>query len=191
MNSFSQAEFHNALQLSVDTPIPHTGTILSNPPILSLSFQRQKPTPTNDERWHFFEIISEGTWKEAAHQTFLYQIPIETLNLEELTQFLIITRLKKENMLKIAELQPEYKKYVEKVFGQKKPETKSQISSLEEAKKIIFNQITKKDMTLLNLAHQTGLSLVSLNNFKSGKDIRLSNFLKIAQALGVGVKLES
>ncbi|QQR79839.1 MAG: hypothetical protein IPJ69_10910 [Deltaproteobacteria bacterium] len=172
MSSFSQAEFHNALQLSIDTPIPNTGTILSNPEILSLSFQGQKPI--KDERWQFFEKISEGKWKEAAHQVFLYQIPIGSLDLEELTQFLIITRLKKDNMLKIAELHPEYKKYVEKIFGSQKLTLKPDISNLEQAKRIVFDQISKKNVTLLSLAHQTGLSLVSLSNFKSGKDIRLS-----------------
>lgn len=45
-------------------------------------------------------------------------------------------------------------------------------------------------MTIRELAEKTGLSMVAISNFRSGKDIRLSNFIKIAEALGLRLKLE-
>jgi len=127
-------EFHSALQLSIDSQVLN---ILSNPEVISLSFENKKP---EDKRWKYFERISEGEWKKI-DKVFLYQISQGFINLGETTQFLLITRLRKENIIKIAELQPEYKKYAEKIFGPLKTHSSDPLKTLEEVQKFIFNRI--------------------------------------------------
>ncbi len=182
-------EFYFALQLSIDNKIEtnKVSVISSNSfsNALRIGFN-EKP---KDERWNYFEKIAGGEWKKSTQNSLLYIVPNGFQNLEELTQFLFITRLRKVNMLKIVEIHPEYKKYVEKVFPKSQLSSSSTLKTLEECKRIIFEEIARQNLTLNKLSHQTSLSMVSLSNFKAGNDIRLSTFLKIASALGITLTL--
>ena len=181
-------EFLNALQLSIDTKIKEDGAsfILTNEEVISISFSKK---PKADERWEYFEKLTEGTWKRSENGIWFYQIPRDSFDINDLSKFLLITRLNKNNLLKIAELHSEYKKYVDKIFDRLPKKNQGMIYSMDHARQFIFEKMSQNNMTLLKLAHQTGLSMVTLSNFKSGKDIRLSNFLKITEALGIGVKI--
>ena len=181
-------EFLNTLQLSIDTKIKEDGasSILTNEEVISISFSKK---PKADERWEYFEKLTEGTWKHSENGIWLYQIPRGAFDINDLSKFLLITRLNKNNLLKIAELHSEYKKYVDKIFDRLPKKNQGMIYSMDRARQSIFEKMSQNNMTLLKLAHQTGLSMVTLSNFKSGKDIRLSNFLKITEALGIGVKI--
>ncbi len=177
-------EFQSALQLSIDSKIE---TVFKNPEVYSLSFQDK---PRADERWAYFEKLSGGEWKEV-NKVHLYQFPQGALKLEELTQFLFLSRLEKENMLKLASLDLRYKKYVIKIFGI--VELVLNAGAFDNPEQIIgflFSEIEKRKMTIRELAQRTGLSMVSISNFKAGKDIRLSNFLKILSVLEIKMKLE-
>lgn len=174
-------EFQSALQLSVDSEIT---SILQNPKVYSLSFLKK---PQKDERWDYFEQLTAGEWKEI-NKVFLYQFSQGEFRLEELTQFLFLTRLKKENILKLANLDPIYRKYASKIFGT--VVNIGIIENLEQVTQFVFAEMEKRKITIRELAHQSGLSMVSISNFKAGKDIRLSNFLKILSVLGIKMKLE-
>lgn len=177
-------EFQSALQLSIDSKID---TVFKNPEVYSLSFQKR---PRSDERWAYFEKLTEGEWKEV-NKVYLYQFPQSAIKLEDLTQFLFLSRLEKENMLKLASLDLRYKKYVIKIFGIVEGVSNASIfANPEQIIAFIFSEIEKRKMTIRELAQRTGLSMVSISNFKAGKDIRLSNFLKILSVLGIKMKLE-
>lgn len=45
-------------------------------------------------------------------------------------------------------------------------------------------------MTQEELSNKTGISLLSIKKFENGKDIKLSNFIKIINALDLSSKLE-
>lgn len=64
-----------------------------------------------------------------------------------------------------------------------KPEPVNNISAL------IFNIVRDKKMTLRQVSDKTGLTQAAISNFKAGSDIRLSNLIKIANALDLKVTL--
>lgn len=176
-------KFHSALQLSIESEIK---IILFNPEGYSLSFAKK---PTHDERWFYFERLSTGYWKKVDHKEWRYQFPSETFDIQKLTQFLLLTRLSKENILKIASLDPRFKEYSYKIF--KEDSANQTFDNMEEIISFIFSIIEKKKLTIRELSEKTGLSMVSISNFKTGKDIRLSNFLKILKGLELKFSIPS
>ncbi len=182
-NFFSEDlnEFKSALQLSLDSEIT---SLLKNSEVYSLGFLKK---PQTDERWNYFEKLTVGEWKEK-NNTYLYRFSQMAFKLDELTQFLFLTRLKKENILKLVHLDPVYKKYASKIFGELV--NLGEVGKISDVIQFVFAEMEKRKITIRELAHQAGLSMVSISNFKAGKDIRLSNFLKILSVLGIKMKLE-
>lgn len=75
-----------------------------------------KERPANEEQWKYFEKLVPGVWREKE----MYQI--EGADFERslsggITDFLLLTRLRKENMLKLAELNPYLRPWTEKALG--------------------------------------------------------------------------
>lgn len=54
----------------------------------------------------------------------------------------------------------------------------------------IFQRIEQQHMTLREVAEKSGLSQVSISNFKAGRDIKLSSLLKILKVVGIKLRLD-
>ncbi len=179
MNSQEIDELINALQLSIDTKIQQykaeSGTLL-------ISFANKIG---KDNRLKDFILISGAQVKKDRSIT---------LSLKEisphLTGFLMLSRLAPKYVQKITELDTRFEKLAEKITQAEKELNPATILSIEQASQIIEQTIKRKKMTLRELSQKTGLTQVSLSHFKSGKDIRLSNFLKIAEALDLKVTIQ-
>ena len=63
-------------------------------------------------------------------------------------------------------------------------------SSINELSKRIKQHRIEIDMTQKELANKSGVSLRCIQMFESGKDIQLSNFIKILSALELNEKLD-
>jgi transcriptional regulator with XRE-family HTH domain len=63
------------------------------------------------------------------------------------------------------------------------------LSNLSEVASIVSSAMEKRKMTIRELAEASGLTQVSIGNFKSGKDMRLSSLLKILKALGLSLRI--
>ncbi|HBF13058.1 MAG TPA: hypothetical protein DDW49_06690 [Deltaproteobacteria bacterium] len=177
-------DFLNALQLSIDTPIANIKTrpsLLGNKKY-TITFEKN---PRQDIRWIFFEKLIPGSFE---NNTYSFNFT-DGETLEDLTDFLMLTRLQEPLIKKIVELDNRFKPYGQKL-GLNLTFDKSNITDIRLASEIIFSEMAKKNKTIRELAHLTQLSMVSISNFKAGKDIRLSNFLKIAKALGLIIKIK-
>lgn len=149
---------------------------------LTLRFDEQKTEPSLQT----FSGIVSGQWM-TEHEFFVSQVK-EILS-HEFISFLLVTRLVKENMIKAAEIEPSYKKYVQKL-GLTSARDDCILKNLEQARRLIFDQMAEKKMTWKELSQKSGLTSMALNNFKTGSDMRLSSFLKITQALGLKLILQ-
>ncbi len=182
-------QFINALQLCIKSPILAflTSRFGSDAPELIIAFEER---PKNDEQWEYFlKLCPAYEWRKTDNFDRFVIINYPVLVTPVLINFLMITRLNKENILKIGDDDPRYREFVAKIFGFDSTRITS-IPSLQEGIAIIFSRVEEMNLTIRQLAEKTGLSMVAISNFKAGKDIRLSNFLKIAQALGLKLKLE-
>lgn len=164
--------FENALQLCIETKI-HNVTLGKDNYIL-VNFDK---APQDDEQLFLFFNVVEGKWE---NKNKSYRI--SEIDLQEVINFLLITRLNKENMMKLAEMDPEAEKMVTKMGLKTKV---LYINDIKHASKIVFEQLSKRNMTMRELSQRTGLTQVSLSKFKAGNDIRLSNLIKIAGALNL------
>lgn len=182
MNQSLNDEFINALQLCLSQPIKKYGVILPSSRMI-IDFE-EKP---EEERWNYFQTLSQGEW--ISHKKFSLTLPQEDA-LARLTKFLLLTRLKKENIIQLSKMDTDMGYYGYQLFPSSSKKQGTEMETLSQANQIIFSHVEQQKMTLQTLAHRTGLSMVSISKFKSGKDIRLSNFVKIAKALGLKVKLE-
>lgn len=106
-----------------------------------------------------------------------------------LTTFLLLTRLDDRNARAMGALDSNYASFLN-LMGQV-GEMGSVITNSKEAAAIVFKVVEKRQLTLRELSQKTGLTQVTLSNFKSGKsDLRLATFLRIISALGMKLKLE-
>ncbi len=174
-------EFINALQLSIKTEIDSIGFPDSDN-IIELTFSE---APKQDKNLDLFLKILSGQWNE---QKTSYTInDSKKIDWGKLTYFLFITRLNIENIQKLTELDSSFKDIADKL-GIKKIAT--QVSSAEDAARIIFAKVKDKKMTMRELSERSGLTQAGLSKFKSGGDIRLSSLLKITRVLGLRIKLK-
>ncbi len=178
-------EWINAVQLSIQTPI--AGVSWEDQDTLQIQFTN---SPKKDSQLDDFTTLVSGQWSPNKHTLTIRQG--RQLPFELLTNFFLLTRLQKPLMVKLAEQDPKYLPYLDKL-NLVKPGTLSQrpIGTLSEAASYLFACVAQKKMTLRELSEATGLTQVSLSRFKGGQDVKLSNFLKIAHALALSLHVSS
>lgn len=125
--------------------------------------------------------------EEGSEKCACYHIPDKSQVLNShLISFLQLTRLDEKNMRSLAELDPKYQIFIDRLGL----DPSNQIKTLKQASQTVFTAVEKQALTLRQLADMTGLTQATLNNFKAGKDVRLSNFLNILKALNLKIKIE-
>lgn len=171
-------EFIGALQLSIKTKI---NNYLCIGDTVVVTFEKK-----SDDESNLMKILTLFDSKWNANKTELTISGGNKINWSKLTLFLLITRMNEENIRKFISMDESAREIAGKLglsFG-------SQISDIKRCSQIIFGRMQKKKMTIRELAESSGLTQVSISNFKIGKDIRLSNLLKIIKALGLCIKIE-
>ena len=179
ISSEQKVAFLNALQLSIASSIKE---ITYNENLINI----------------YFDAISKkdlglACFKKIIHvlRETSHSISIEKLNsekLELLTSFLLLSRLKEENVKKLIKKDVRYHLFLDVVDFNEKGEV--EIQSIQESSNYIFQIVAKRKMILRELSESTGLTAMTLNNFKLGKNIRLDNFLKLTRALNIQVILK-
>lgn len=182
MNLDELNSFMNALQLCVKSPI--SGFSMPDSKRILVTFDHVEK---NDSNLKAFEKIIRGHWNPDGDT---YEIPRpENDAMADLTQFLLLTRMSPKNMAKLTELDTRFKKFADALEKSDAPNEAVDIRSLAQASGIIFDEVRQKNMTLRKLSELSGLTQVALSNFKSGTDIRLSNFIKLADVLGLKITI--
>lgn len=189
MDSEHLNQFVNALQLCITSKVVRIRDCSPPDNNIILDF-RFKDDRNNDIGLKYFEKLVPGNWfPGVSRNEQAYVIRKETSIVDPtITDFLYLTRLKEDNIRTLAELNPKYTLLAKKLGIE--PLITNKIHTLKEASAFIFSIVEKKDLTLRQIAEASGLTQVSLSNFKAGKDILLSNFIKIVQAAGIEIKLK-
>lgn len=148
------------------------------------------PKASNDAGLKKFDLLVQGQWGASQHHR-IENYAIQNLNQMEvgqLTNFLLLTRLQDEQVASLATQDARFRPFAE-ALGLIPKTTAAPIVALSDIRDIIFKTIDQKGLSLKTVAELTGISQVSLSNFKAGNDIRISTLLKIARALGIKVLL--
>lgn len=186
-------ELTNALQLCITSQImgwnkPNHKSVKN---VFVITFTHKS---ANDAGLKKFDLLMRGQWGAPLNngRTQSYTIQnFDPVDISLLTSLLMLTRLQDDQIVALAEQDPRYRPYAATLGLLPLQERGSTIMSLVQARDFIFQAIEKKKVSLTELAKQTHLSQVSLSNFKAGGDMRLSNLLKIAKALGIKLMLAS
>ncbi|MBU4484832.1 helix-turn-helix transcriptional regulator, partial [bacterium] len=174
--------FINALQLSIKTKI--IGTTMDKDDAVTINFE--KPSSGDSNLKIFLKIFDDGKWfnKETS-----FLIPnASKINWQVLETFLQITRMNRNNILKWAETN-EAAMDVATRIGFKCAQVG--VIGPAQAAKIVFDKVKERGLTIREIAEKTGLTQVSISNFKSGGDIKFSNLIKITNVLGFRIKIIS
>lgn len=177
--------FLNALQLSLNTKIHDVYLEKSN----ELHFEFNND-PSSDRSFQYFKKLMDAMWNTKKETVIIKNWDQKFSH--SLINFLMLSRLKKENMQALAQLDPQYKVFVEKILGKSKTTNQSQatlVKNIKEASQMAFSQVEKYNMTLRELSQRSGLTQTALGKFKSGKDVRLSSLLKILKALNLKLQI--
>lgn len=179
--------FINALQLSIESQI--------------VSYQHN--TANNELRVHLDKKVIDDKKLEIFRKIGVIvglnyktiHICLDPEQMEALTNFLLLTRLDYVSLKFLAEAKDEsipsfIRENIEKIYSPKGQETIS-MQNLTDASQFIFGVLREKKMTMRELSALTGFTQASLHHFKNSQDIKLSNFIKIARALGLRIKLTS
>ncbi len=174
-------QFINALQLSISSKI--TNYFLKEP-YLQILFEFSK----NDEALEIFNrLIGYINGSSPTGGKGGINFPLEKIT-SELTQFLMLTRLKKQNMFKLAQQDTHYRVFTDQLF-QPDDSLNLAIKNSADVAQIIFNKLKKENKTLRSLSEKTGLTPMTLHKLKKGGDIRLSSLIKLCEAVGLRVKI--
>lgn len=172
--------FLNALQLSLSSPILAEVQKHPRSPILIFHFAQNINTDKNIQK--FLDLLKPNLkwldkntleWNDASEE-----------NLQTLTEILILTRLNDQNLIKLAGMNAKFEPWIKKL-NLADPENKNL-----NLHNFIFSQMQKKQISQSQIAKNADLSLVSLYKFKKGGDIRLSNFIKILDALNLEIQIK-
>lgn len=182
--------FVNALQLCISSQImswqgPH---YRSSDNLFVINFGPWDPDDSNLEK---FQKIVPGRWVTSEFKKRIYSYFIQNLDqidLSLLTNFLLLTRLQDDQIVSLASQDARFRPF-EEALGLASKEAAKPIVALADIRDVVFKTIGQKNMSLKTVAELTGISQVSLSNFKAGNDIRISTLLKIAKALGVKLTL--
>ncbi|MFH1653036.1 MAG: helix-turn-helix transcriptional regulator [Pseudomonadota bacterium] len=177
-------ELINALQLSISSKIVD-GVLGKDSETVVIKFEKR---PANDKGWMIFEKIIGGGLDKNGFSCSIDLHNYEDAQMSTITSFLMLSRLKKDNMKKLAELDAKFEGIAKKIGID--VSDYSPASTVQDISKRIFNVLGEKKMTIRELSLKTGLTPVALSRFKAGNDIRLSSLLKIIKALGMrlGIK---
>lgn len=181
LNSHQAYVFVSALQLSITTKIKLVSPEDNN--VLKIYFD-SRPLP-DDKNLAIFLKLLKGDWR--GDGTCFVVHAADEIDWEQLILFLLLTRLDEKNIIKLAQTDKSVRNIAE-MLGYKF--ASRGVESVKECSKIIFDRIKEKKMTIRELAELTGLTQVSIGNFKSGKDIKLSNLIKIMRALNMDLKIQ-
>lgn len=174
--------FINALQLSINDTI---GSYWVSEKNCLITFAKNPEKIRNSQLGIFLKLVP-GEWISSKS----YSVPSpETYLTEDLKSFLLLTRFQEPLMKKLAETDARYRVFVEKIFGVSHASTWD-IASVKECMNIIFEQIQKQKLTLREISERCGLTQVSLSRLKQGQDIRLSNLIRITDAIGMKLTLK-
>ncbi len=174
--------FQNALQLSLNTRIL-AGKISGTADKTTIEIRFFKRNPDDTKLESFTKILGNSA-------IFLTPTTLEWQNanfkeVELITELLMLSRLDQNNLNKLAEIDPRFAPWVQNKF-----KTHAKVELKINPTQIIFDQLEKKQIPQSNFSKKTGLSLVSLYKFKNGGDIRLSNFLKMLDALNLEIHIK-
>ncbi len=170
--------FRNSLQLSLNTEILDGSKISGTEDNTTINLLFSEENPKDPKLETFLKILGKSI-RKTSPKTFSWQ----NTNLREvelITELLMLSRLDQNNLNKLAEIDPRFAPWVQGKF-----KTQSTPNIQINPTKIIFDQLEKKQMPQSDFAKKTEISLVSLYKFKNGGDIRLSNFLKMLEALNL------
>lgn len=172
----------NALQLCIKTPI--AGFFASGTDILHLKFST---APHDDKGFEYFQKLVTGKWNEK-------ELSFEVKNLKELLSspllnFLMLSRLQKENMRTLARIDAQYRPLAKKIIDDYQDKPDERIQDIKQASQVVFSHVAQQKMTLRELAAKSDLTQAALSNFKAGNDIRLSSLVKILKALGLNLMI--
>lgn len=174
--------FMNALQLSINSKLDKL-SFEKNEHSIALHFQPRHHDDENLKK--FFKLLSpHAKWQDK--NSLVWNEATEG-NIEALTELLILSRLKDENLKALSQKHHRFKKWTQKL--NLPLATSEQTNSPHGIAKLVFQTLEEKNMTLNELAERSNLSLVSLHRFKKGNDIKLSNLLKILKALNLKMKI--
>ncbi|MBU0506740.1 MAG: helix-turn-helix transcriptional regulator [bacterium] len=175
-------QFINALQLSINSSI---NSITDNDADnhYSINITKQK----NDTQLQYFTKIIKGHWTNQS--TYLIQ-DTDTAFSQDFINFLLVTRLNKDNMIKIADIDSIYTLFVDKLGFFQINENNIIISNSEQLRNIIFETIKKNNFTLREISEKIGITQTALSNYKAGSDIRISSLLKILKVLDLKMILD-
>lgn len=170
----------NALQLCISTPIKN---IQCNKNEMTVFLKDLRTMDMGLLRFKKLVHITKET-----HQLIQFKI-LESHELETLVSFLMLSRLQVDNMARLIQMDSRFVHYGHKL-GLIDQQMNS-IESIQKAADLFFKAIKEKKMTIRELAEKTGLTAMTINNLKSGKNIQLSSFLKLARALDLKIMLSN
>ncbi|MBI4411137.1 MAG: helix-turn-helix transcriptional regulator [Deltaproteobacteria bacterium] len=188
-------QFINALQLSIKSRVARWKIA---EPYLLIDFDR---APTDDKLEVFLSLVCNelgyvGERTEYRKTKFVNSENNVALLLKEitplLTQFLLSSRLEKKNMEKLAEIDPQCRVFVQRSglgLAESPVLQETVVQNTSDASRMVFAKCREMSMTLRTLSEKTGLSAMTLNKFKKGGDIRLSNLVKLCGAVGLTLKV--
>jgi hypothetical protein len=169
-------QFFNAMQLSLTSTlgvIPREGCIL---------FEELKE---NDPHIKLMEKLLPGHWASVGPDKDIKQVyyikDFDKLDLALITNFLILTRLNKKNIVALAKENTLFYPLCKQLGLAQSCHT---IDSLQAFANLLRSDMEQKGLTIRQLADMTVLTQLSISKFKSGSDIKLSNLMKVAHALG-------
>lgn len=122
------------------------------------------------------------------HQYLYIDSYLRNENIDKLINFLMLTRLVEKNIESLAAKDKTYEEYARRV-GVIDGFSEHSINSTQDCSQIIFEEVKRRHLTIRELSEKTGLTQTMLSQFKAGRDIRLSNLLKITKALNLDLKI--
>lgn len=176
-------ELINALQLCIKTAI--ASHRVAGKDTLLLKFHS---IPKNDKGFEYFRKLFGSNWDEK--ERLLTIRNFSALLSPAVINFLMLSRLRDENMKALAKLDPQYRPFVQKILGDYQENPIGNVESIQQAVAIIFSSVEKQKITLRELSQRSGLSQVALSNFKTGNDVRLSSLIKILKALKLTLTID-
>lgn len=182
-------ELINALQISIDSEIIDPEVIdYDYIPGHSLSVHFKSPVSKlkKDDSLQRFVEMTGATWDDDG--TLFIPKTSDEASIALLKDFLLLTRLKPENIKALLRMDSRFHRLALTV--QNAGNDVMDCRTVSQYAQLVFERLKSGSLTIRELAEKTGLSMVAISNFKAGRDIRLSNFIKIANALGLKLKLE-
>lgn len=179
--------FINALQLCLKHELNYRYAPQNNIQSCFIGFSSTTPDNGNLDK---IQRLIPGHWETLGkynHQCHIEHL--QKINTGLLTSFLLLTRLQDDQIVALANQDHRYRPYAQALGLLAESKGGAPILSLGQARDLIFQTIAQKGLSLAAIAKHTGLSQVSLSNFKAGGDIKLSNLLKIAEATGLKFSL--